>query len=674
MALDQEKLKSFRIQRERLGEMLSEASEVINDLNMTSASENLEKLGQKVNNDTFKIQVVGTFSNGKSSVINALLGADVLPAYALPTTAVINEVKYGEKKEAILHFRNPLPEELPKSLSPKALEHMKKHGMKDVPPLQIDYNEIEDFVVIHMGEDPQEMLLESPYEKVELFWPLPMLKEGVEIIDSPGLNETTTRARVTMNYLSKADAILFVFSADRLCSMDEMEFIENNLHAYGFTDPFFVVNKFDLIKPKEVERVKQFAELRLREFTTNPIYYISAQDALNGIIAKDDDKVEQSGIIPFVTHLTDYLTKDKGKLKLSQPARELKRILNNEALYKVIPTHRAMLESSLDDVKARYEQTKPHLDTLKQKKEQVIARLQLRIEQSKHDFKRAVNQNALNVTSMIPGWIDAYEPQHTLGIVPTKAKISAAVVEISNYVNQKILEQQRAWRDEIMIPLVNEKSAYIFESSEQDLTALYEEIDEISICVSGNKDIEPQKVPVWQRIAGAAGGILIGCPDVAVAAGMNGINKELVKNIALVLGTETVVGLFIGFTNPFVLVAGIIAAILGGGFSGKAAMNSLKSKLSDAFVTSISKNADENSSKIVESIAAKLIELSSEISTALDNDINQVEQQVKGIIAEMEQGKANVQNRKQILASCEAKITELSTELDAFTFELIEQN
>lgn len=673
MALDQEKLNLFRVQREHLGVMLSQASQVVSDLNMTTASEHLDQLSQKVKNDTFKIQVVGTFSRGKSTVINSLLGEEVLPAYALPTTAVINEVKYGEKKEAILHFRNPLPEVLPSSLSPKAMEHMKKYGMKDIPPLHINYDKIEEFVVIHMGEDPQEMLMESPYEKVELFWPLPMLKEGVEIIDSPGLNETTTRARVTINYLSKADAILFVLAADQLCSMDEMEFIKNNLYAYGFTDSFFVVNRFDLIRPQEKERVKQFAELRLREFTTNPIYYISAQDALNGTIADDHNLVASSGIIPFVTHLTEFLTKNKGKIKLSQPARELKRILNNEALYNVIPGQRAMLDSSLDDVKARYEKTKPQLDILKQKKEQVIAKLRLRIEQSKHGFKQAVNHNALAVAGMIPGWIDAYDPKASLGLVPTESKISAVAVEISDYVNKKITEQQKSWRDEVMIPLVNEKSTYIFDSSEQDLTKLYEEIDYISIQVSGNNDIEPQTVPVWQRIAGAAGGLFIGCPDIAVAAGMNGINKELIKNVALVLGTEAVLGLFLGFTNPFVLVGGIIAAIMGGGFSGEAAIISLKTKISDEFVKSISENADANSSQIVGSIGDKFTEISSNISKAIDNDINQAEQQVRCIIAEMNKGTANVKARKEMLTSCEAKITELSTELDAFTFKLIEQ-
>lgn len=674
MALDQEKLKPFRILRERLGGMLSDASEVINELNMSSASENLDKLSKKVNNDTFKIQVIGTFSNGKSTVINSLLGEEVLPAYALPTTAVINEVKYGENKEAILYFRDPLPKDLPASLSVKALDHMKKHGMKNVPPLRISYNEIEDYVVIPMGEDPKEMLLESPYEKVELFWPLPMLKEGVEIIDSPGLNESDTRARVTMDYLSKADAILFVLAADRLCSKDEMEFVENNLNAYGFTDPFFVVNRFDLIQEREKERVIKFAEMKLAGFTTNPIYCISAQKALDGVVKHEVGLIEESRITPFVTHLTNFLTKDKGKIKLSQPARELKRILNNEALYKVIPSQRAMLDSSLDEVRARYDAARPQLDTLKSKKDQIIAKIMLRIEQSKSEFRRAVNRNTISVADMIPGWINDYNPKQSLGLIPTKNKISAVVVEITEEINKKITEQQRQWKNEVMIPLVNERAQYIFESTEQDLTRLYEEIDAITIQISGGDDVAPKDVPVWQRVAGAAGGLLLGCPDIALAAGITGITKELVKSVALVLGTEAVLAMIFGLANPFVLVGGLVAAVLGGGFKGAAAMKELKKKLSDKFVETISSNADKSATDTSESIASYLTGISTDVSTAIDNEIKQTEQQVEGIIAEMRRGQANIDARKQVLSSCEEKITALSTELDAFTFELIEQN
>lgn len=673
MVLDQEKLNRFRIQKERLGGMLSDASEVINDLNMSSASENLDKLSKKVNNDTFKIQVIGTFSNGKSTVINSLLGEDVLPAYALPTTAVINEVKYGDNKEAVLYFRNPLPENLPASLSVKALEHMKTHGMKNIPPLHISYDEIEDYVVIPMGEDPKEMLLESPYEKVELFWPLPMLKEGVEIIDSPGLNESDTRARVTMDYLSKADAILFVLAADHLCSKDEMEFVENFLNAYGFTDPFFVVNRFDLIQEREKDRVIKFAEMKLAGFTTNPIYCISAQKALDGLVKRDAGLIEESRITPFVTHLTNFLTKDKGKIKLSQPSRELKRILNNEALYKVIPSQRAMLDSSLDEVRARYDAAKPQLEMLKSKKQQIIAKLQLRIERSKAEFKRATYRNTITVAEMIPGWINEYTPQHKLGLIPTKSKIAAVVTEISEHITSKIEEQQKTWKNEVMLPLVKERSDYIFDSTEQNLTKLYSEIDAISIQMSGNDDVAPEPVPLWQRIAGAAAGALLLMPDLAIAGGLNGLTKELAKNVGIVIGTEALLVL-IGFTNPFVLVGGIVAAILGGNFTSDAAMRKIKNMLGEAIVSKVSENADEGATKTSESIASILMDIANDISSAVDNEISQTEQLVTGIIDEMQRGKANIDARKQVINSCEAKIKAISTELDAFTFELIEQN
>lgn len=671
MSLDQEKLNKFRSQKERLGVMLAEASEVVTDLNMTTVSRNLEELGKKVDSETFKIQVVGSFKNGKSTFINALLAESALPAYALPCTAVINEVKYGENKEAILHFRNPLPAVLPSTVSSKAMAHMQAHGMKDVPPLRIDYGEIEDYVVIPMGENPNEMLLESPYEKVELFWPMEMLKEGVEIIDSPGLNEAEIRTRVTTDYLSKADAILFVLAADRLCGQDEMNFVENNLSAFGFTDPFFIVNRIDTIKDNEIDMVQEFAEIKLSGYSTNPIFYLSAQQALDGEINNNPTLYEKSKMGAFTTKLSDFLTNEKGKSKLSQPTRELKRVINNEALYKVIPYQRAMLGGSLNDVRNRYMIAKPKLDTLKQKKEQIMGKLRLRIEQSNREFERALFHMTLSVSDMIAGWINDYEPKSSLGIVPTKKKITAVVLEISEHVAEMTAKYQTTWRNEIMIPLVNDKAAYVFESMEHDFSKLYDEIDAIALQVSGAEAIEQDPVPLWQRIAGAAGGLLLGFPDIAVAAGMNGISKELIKNVGIVIGTEMLLAL-IGLSNPLILLGGIIAAILGGGLTGKSAMDKLKQELTKGIVNSLCKNASDNSKETADSITSHFYDFAKDISDATDNEIQQAAQQVDSIMEEMEKGQAAIDDRKKVLDACEERLTTLNSKLDELMFELIE--
>lgn len=678
MALNHEELNKFRIQKEKLGGMLSEAATVVNELNMTSAGENLVQLGEKVNNDTFKIMVIGTFKHGKSTFINSLLGEEVLPAYARPTTAVINEVKYSEEKRAILHFRNPLPEKLPESISSKALQHMQEHNMQDVPAMEIPYTEIEDYVTIPISNtDIKEMLLESPYEKVELFWPLDMLKEGVEIIDSPGLNEAATRTKVTTEYLSKADAILFVMNAQALCSLSEMDFIENTLNASGFNDIFFVVNRWDCIRDREKEDMKKFAHLKLDQYTTNEIFFVSAQNALDGELKNNTELYNGSGMPAFTEALTGFLTKDKGKIKLSQPARELKRILNNEALYKVIPSQRSMLDCSLNDLKERYEKAKPQLEALKTRKEQVVTKINLRIEQSKHEFRRAVLHNTNTVTEMIPAWVAEFQPTTKFDgfLKPSDECISKVISEIVEHVQAKVEEQQKEWKKEVLIPLAQEKSQSIFEMAETDLSRLLNDIDSIRVNISGNHSTTPaEDVPVWERIVGAVAGFLGGDIAGAISGGAYGLSKELAKSIAINIGGAVLLGI-LGLLNPFTGVLLAIATLIGGSIAhDEKILNQMKQNVTNEFVKQLSNNADDNADEIAGTIADGLSKVTNGISKALDQEIGQVEKEIQGIIDEMTKGEKNINDRKKVITSCETKIREISSDLDAFTFELLEQN
>ena len=278
-------------------------------------------MSQKVHSDSFKIQLVGTFKNGKSTFINALLGEDILPTRILPCTAVVSEVKYGDSKKAILHFRNPLPDKLIDCIPEATLNHMRKHGMKNVPPMEIEYDRIDEYVTIPIDGDPEEISMMSPYMSVELFYPSTLLKEGVEIIDSPGLNEADERTRVTLDYLDKADAIIVLLDATKLCSKDEMETIENILLAKGFNDMFFVVNFMDRIPARERGDVEKFAKAKLNGYSKNDIYYISALQAVDAKIEGDDAKYINSGMKAFEDRLTVFLTKDKGRIKLVQPSK-----------------------------------------------------------------------------------------------------------------------------------------------------------------------------------------------------------------------------------------------------------------------------------------------------------------------------------------------------------------
>ena len=69
-------------------------------------SQRIRKTSDQIISQVYRVAVIGEFKRGKSSLINALLGADVLPTDILPMTAAINRVLYGEKKQITIHYRD----------------------------------------------------------------------------------------------------------------------------------------------------------------------------------------------------------------------------------------------------------------------------------------------------------------------------------------------------------------------------------------------------------------------------------------------------------------------------------------------------------------------------------------------------------------------------------------
>ena len=348
------RLKEFAARRMRLTGIVQEASDLVQKLDMEHCAKTLQQLREKLSSDTFKILVIGNFKNGKSTFINALLGQEILPAYAMPTTAINIETKYGEKPKAILHFLNPLPEKMYDGIPEKALTHMHRFKMKDVPPIEISVDEIEDYVVIPMGMGYRG----SPFEKVELFWPLDLLKDGVEIVDSPGLNKNPVRAQITMEYLSKADAIIFIFSALAMGSAGEIAYIDDVLRKNGFGEQslFCVVNHFDQLDERGQQYLRKFADNLLAPYTKH-VYYTSAYKGLMGQLQHNSAMLKESKIPAVETALVDYLVNECGKVKLVAPAREVVSMIRQNALEMIIPQRRNALSADLDVLKQQYSET-----------------------------------------------------------------------------------------------------------------------------------------------------------------------------------------------------------------------------------------------------------------------------------------------------------------------------
>ncbi|HMG58046.1 MAG TPA: dynamin family protein [Kofleriaceae bacterium] len=130
------------------------------------------------------VTVMGEFSSGKSSFVNAFIGADVAPTGITPTTATINVVRYGRDRGG-------------------------RVVGADGAAVELGW----DALMAHLRALSPEAA--RAIDRVEILVPLPQL-EKIHIVDTPGLNSIQPEHEATARgFIARADAIVWVFTASQ---------------------------------------------------------------------------------------------------------------------------------------------------------------------------------------------------------------------------------------------------------------------------------------------------------------------------------------------------------------------------------------------------------------------------------------------------------------------------
>lgn len=181
----------------------------------------IEMLKTKIKNRELVISVIGQFKRGKTSFINAVLEAAVLPVGIIPVTSVATKIQYGEAL-AEVHF---------------------KTGDHQIVAL--------DQLVGYIAEQ-QNPNNQKGVSFVNLFLPDDFLRAGITLVDTPGVGSIhQNNTDEAYAFMRDSDAIIFMLSVDSPINEIEREFlIEARNYAAKF---YFAINKIDTISPSDLE-------------------------------------------------------------------------------------------------------------------------------------------------------------------------------------------------------------------------------------------------------------------------------------------------------------------------------------------------------------------------------------------------------------------------------------
>ncbi len=297
------------------------------DLIEGAASSQIASLRERLGNEKLVVAFVAEFSRGKSELINAIFFADtgrrILPATPGRTTMCPVELGWNDDQPAVLALL-PIETRLEGfSLAelraqPRAWRRLELH-VDDPEQLAQSLQEVtrtewvpqEQARALGFWDDasPDDNPPSDAQGRVEvpawrhalINYPHPLLKQGLTVLDTPGLNAIGAEPELTLGLLPSAHATVFILGADTGVTRSDLTIWRDHLGAHAPTR-FIVLNKIDaladpLASPEEVRAqidAQQRDTARTLDVAPERVFPLSARQALAARVAGDESALLQS--------------------------------------------------------------------------------------------------------------------------------------------------------------------------------------------------------------------------------------------------------------------------------------------------------------------------------------------------------------------------------------------
>jgi len=364
---------------EHVVELLKKAVE------MPQLRERVEKVPEKIKVQKFSIGVTGVMNAGKSTMLNALLGKEILGTAVVPETANLTVIKYASKPKAKVYFWNENEwrqiERSAEVLIPmqRFVEETRAHFGSALSTYITPEGRGEEIAVQALPSYTSAAYSEGRcnlVKSVELFSDLAFVQGGVEIVDTPGLDDPVIqREEITKSYLAECDLLCHLMNVGQAATQKDVLFIIESLLYRNVAQLLVVITRIDTVSEEELAEViaytKSSIKARLEALDQGERFDalvarivfipISGKMALlhrTGHAAEALSQgydLDKSGIVKIEAYLAEVLFGEnapKVKLMMEASGKELLHIIRSQE--KAYRQEKVLLSKSAEEIEVAY--------------------------------------------------------------------------------------------------------------------------------------------------------------------------------------------------------------------------------------------------------------------------------------------------------------------------------
>lgn len=408
--------KQYIDKKNEILQCMEETERFLSDQGFSEDADSVRDNIETLKKGEFSISVVGEFSAGKSTFLNALMGEKILPSFSNETTATINFLRHKDRAAngecGVVVYKDGREEKL---------------NNADIETISRYVSTASSDVKVAQCVDHLDLYLDSRF-----------LEDNVTLVDTPGLNGIAEGHReITQEQIKRSSAGIFLFNANQPGSRSDFEFLSEfrkRLDSSGKGNSIlYVLNKIDSIKKSEGETVESVVNKLKDNYrkvypdaTTIPeIWPIAAYPAL---VARSEQQLDYNGknggftdeeknelealsrLHSFEDRLWKFLTQgEKAKQELMGPVTQLIAVLKEKR--EKCERELELLNGTVDQTQIEEERLKlqKSKEELEEKLEELTRGMRRDVQNAENDFYNAIKTGAERTKDRLKAKFDNFE-------------------------------------------------------------------------------------------------------------------------------------------------------------------------------------------------------------------------------------------------------------------------